>query len=308
MPELARRAAFVLLALICLHPLVSPGFALALGVAFALALGAPWPAEIPKFQKYLLQACIVLLGFGMDLHQVLNAGVRGVFLAAASIAITLAAGWGVGRALGVGSVPSALISVGTAICGGSAIAAVGAVIAAPPAEMTVAIGTVFVLNAAALYVFPPIGHLLGLTPAEFGVWAGVAIHDVSSVVGAASAYSDASLEIATAVKLSRALWIVPLTLAAGAWLRRPDQGKPPIPWFILAFLVAATAGSFVAPVHAAGPTVVHLAKSVMRGVLFLIGSGLSPATMRSVGWRPLAQGVVLWVGISALALAMARWG
>lgn len=305
MPENARRGLFIVLAAATATPWASPGLALALGVGFALALGNPWPKDTPKLQKYLLQAAVVLLGFSMDLHKVLEAGLRGLLIAAGSIAVTLLAGWALGRALSIPSVPSALISVGTAICGGSAIAAVGAVLGAAPAEMTVAIGTVFVLNAVALYVFPPIGHLLHLTPAEFGVWAGVAIHDVSSVVGAASAFSDDALEPATAVKLSRALWIVPLTLAAAAWLRRPEQGKAPPPWFIGLFLVASAIRSFVPALAAAEPWITTVAKAGMRVVLFLIGAGLSLDTMRAVGWRPMAQGVILWLGISILALGMA---
>jgi uncharacterized integral membrane protein (TIGR00698 family) len=305
MPDGLRRALFVWVGVFCLFPWVSPGLALAIGVAFALTLQNPWPKDAPKLQKYLLQACVVLLGFSMDLHKVLEAGLRGVLLAAGSITITLLAGWGLGRALGVAQVPSVLISVGTAICGGSAIAAVGSVLGAASTEMTVAIGTVFVLNAIALYVFPPLGHLLHLTPNEFGVWAGIAIHDVSSVVGAASAYSDDSLEVATAVKLSRALWIVPLTIGAAAWLRRPDQGKAQPPWFIGLFLVASAVSSFVPALAPVQPWVVAIAKAGMRGVLFLIGASLSMQTMRTVGWRPMAQGAILWVGITALALCIA---
>jgi len=305
MPDALRRAIFVWVAVICLFPWVPPGLALALGVGFALTLKNPWPKETPKLQKQLLQGCVVLLGFGMDLNKVLEAGLRGVLIAAGSIAITLLVGWGLGRLFDVPRIPSALISVGTAICGGSAIAAVGTVLGAASAEMTVAIGTVFVLNAVALYVFPPLGHLLHLTPTEFGVWAGVAIHDVSSVVGAASAYSDDSLEVATAVKLSRALWIVPLTIAAAAWLRRPDQRNAPPPWFIGLFLLASALRSFVPMMADWEPTIVAVAKAGMRIVLFLIGASLSIETMRSVGWRPMAQGVILWIGISILALFIA---
>jgi uncharacterized integral membrane protein (TIGR00698 family) len=282
----------------------APGIALGIGLGIALAVGNPWPKQTAKLSKTLLQICVVLLGFGMDLGTVLDAGRKGFLLALVTIAATLALGAAVGRILGVDRTTSALVSVGTAICGGSAIAAVGSVIGAAPAEMAVAIGTIFVLNAIALYLFPVLGHLIGLDPSQFGLWAGVAIHDVSSVVGAATAYDPAALPIATAVKLSRALWIAPLTLIAARVLpsARPDAPSPPLPWFIGAFLVASACRSLVPALAVVAPAIGLVAKAGLALVLFLIGTSLSLSSLRAVGWRPLAQGVTLWLFVSAAAL------
>src|SRR5215471_4828247 len=210
---------FVLLAL-CLVIWGSPPLALVAGMVFALIFGAPFPAQGARLSKTLLQICVVLLGFSMNLPVVLRAGLNGSLFAVATIGSTLLLGFWLGGRLALNSKASALISAGTAICGGSAIAAVGSVIAVTEAEIAVAIGTVFLLNAAALYLFPLLGHALHLSQAEFGLWAGVAVHDISSVVGAAMSYGSGSLETATAVKLSRTLWIAPLTLGMALWFRR----------------------------------------------------------------------------------------
>src|SRR6516162_1490234 len=202
--------AFAILAL-ALVAWGSPPLALVAGMIFALFFGAPFPSHGPRLSKTLLQVCVVLLGFSMNLPVVLRAGLNGSLFAVATIGTTLVLGFWLGGRLALNSKTSALISAGTAICGGSAIAAVGSVIAVTEAEIAVAIGTVFLLNAAALYLFPLAGHALHLSQTEFGLWAGVAIHDISSVVGAAMSYGSGSLETATAVKLSRTLWIAPLT-------------------------------------------------------------------------------------------------
>lgn len=289
-------------------PWGSPGVALLLGTALALTVGNPWPAST-KHGKTLLQVCVVLLGFGMDLGAVLHAGQRGLGLAALSIALTVGVGLGLGRLLGVDRVTSALIAAGTAICGGSAIAAVGSAIGASAGEMAVSMGTVFVLNAIALYVFPPLGHLLGLTQEQFGTWAGIAIHDVSSVVGATSAYGEEALQVGTAVKLSRALWIVPLTFGASWWFRGKAEGtKVTVPWFIGLFLLASLARSLVPGIAGATSLVVQVARAGFAVVLFTVGASLSLATLRAVGWRPMVQGVLLWLLISALALAAVLTG
>jgi len=281
---------------------------LILGIALALTLGNPFPGECAKLSKPLLQASVVALGFGMDLSLLLRAGRDGFFLGALTIGLTLLLGRWLGRRLVISPSTSALISAGTAICGGSAIAAVGSAIGAAGSEMAVGMGTIFLLNGVALYLFPVLGHLLHLSSEAFGTWAGIAIHDVSSVVGAASTYSPRALEVATAVKLSRALWIVPVSLGfASFWHRGNESESKPkakiqIPWFILGFVLASLARTLSPLVMSAAPTMVALAHAGMNVTLFLIGAGLSRSTLRSVGIRPLAQGIVLWLAIGSGSL------
>jgi uncharacterized integral membrane protein (TIGR00698 family) len=291
-------------AVFCLTPWGSPPLALALGAALALAFENPHPGPSRLAAKYLLQVSVVLLGFSMDLRKVLEAGASGMVFAAATITATLALGWVTARWLAVERTTSILIASGTAICGGSAIAAVGSVIGAADAQMSVAIGTVFLLNAAALYLFPILGHLLHLGQAQFGTWAGVSIHDISSVVGASSVYGLEALQRATAVKLSRALWIVPLSLGAAIVFRRRGEGRArvAVPWFIGLFLLASVVRSFSPRVASASPTIALIARAGMTLTLFLIGAGLSRKALAAVGWRPLAQGIILWVAIGALSL------
>lgn len=283
----------------------APGTALAAGMLLALALGNPAARLCRPAARYCLQTSVVLLGFEMNLHVVVASGAWGVAIAAATIAFTFTLGWLLARALSIAGRTSLLISAGTAICGGSAIAAVGTSIDASEGEMSVAMGTVFLLNAVALYLFPWLGHALGLNQTQFGTWAGVAIHDISSVVGAASTYGSGALNTATAVKLSRALWIVPV--ACGAALCVRAKGGAPrrrlrlgtfMPWFIGLFLLASLARSFVPALAVAAPHVKVFAEKGMTLALFLIGSGLSLKALKVVGWRPLAQGMVLWAAIS----------
>ena len=288
-----------------------------LGAALALTHENPFAHLGKALSGHLLQVCVVLLGFGMDLPVVLKAGANGAGFAALTIAATLALGWWLGRALGILPKTSALISAGTAICGGSAIAAVGSVIGVAEGEITVAMGTVFILNAAALYLFPVVGHALGLSQTQFGTWAGVAIHDISSVVGAASHYGLSALQTATAVKLSRALWMIPVVFGA-AYAFRPGKdpeavvgdvapaGKPKVqvPWFVGFFLLASVLRSYVPRVAMAAPALSHIATVGLTLTLFLIGAGLSARTLRTVGWRPLLQGVLLWVFISIASLGI----
>ena len=317
-----RQALFLCAAAFCLTPRASPPVALALGAALALTLENPLAHLGKRMSATLLQVCVVLLGFGMDLPVVLKAGASGAGFAAVTIAATLGLGWWLGRALGILPKTSALISAGTAICGGSAIAAVGSVIGVAEGEITVAMGTVFILNAVALYLFPVFGHALGMSQAQFGTWAGVAIHDISSVVGAASHYGLSALQTATAVKLSRALWIIPVAFGA-AYTFRPGKSIPAtgtgtgtgtgtfipaekpkvkVPWFVGFFLLASVLRSYVPGVAAAAPALSHAATVGLTLTLFLVGAGLSTRTLRQVGWRPLLQGVLLWVFISAASL------
>jgi uncharacterized integral membrane protein (TIGR00698 family) len=296
-----RSTAFVALLLFCLTPWCSPPVALALGLVLALTIGHPFRTS--QITRLLLQISVVGLGFGMNLGKVLEAGRAGVVFTVATIVGTLLLGYALGRAMRISRGTAHLISSGTAICGGSAIAAVGPVIGATDEEMSISLATVFVLNAVALFVFPAIGAALQLTQTQFGVWSAIAIHDTSSVVGAASAYGAEALQVATAVKLARALWIVPLTIVtAFAFHRR--AAKVAIPWFILFFLVAAMIRTYLPEPAFAWEFLVRLARLGLTITLFLIGASLSRRSVAAVGVRPLLLGVVLWILISAAGL----WG
>lgn len=294
----------------------SPPVALVAGILFALVIGHPFARWNHHVTKWLLQTCVVLLGFGMNLPAVLRLGLHGSVFAAATIGATLLLGWWVGRRLALNRKTSTLISVGTAICGGSAIAAVSSVIAASEAEIAVSIGTIFLLNAVALYLFPLAGHLLHLSQAQFGLWAGVAIHDISSVVGAGLSYGPQALTTATAVKLSRTLWIVPLTLVIAFSFGQKRAGgvgtenahptrkaKIAVPWFIGLFLLASLLRSYVPAIATWSPHLSEVARRGMILVLFLIGTSLSLRALRVVGWRTMAAGVTLWLFISVASLA-----
>ena len=301
------KTVFILIIIFCLTPLVSPPIALALGLVVAITFGNPFPQLEGKPTKYLLQISVVLLGFGMNLSSVYKAGKDGILFTIVTIFGTLILGYFVGRLLKIGSKTSTLISSGTAICGGSAIAAVAPVIDADTDEITVSLGTIFVLNSIALFLFPIIGHYLGLTQNQFGIWSAVAIHDTSSVVGASSAYGSEALIIATTVKLARALWIAPVALLFAFLYRKQNserKTKVAIPWFILLFL-AATAIRTYAP-SSIPPSLfdsfVNAAKTGMTITLFLIGASLSRATLQKVGYGPLLQGVILWLVISIVSL------
>ncbi|HEY3858721.1 MAG TPA: putative sulfate exporter family transporter [Gammaproteobacteria bacterium] len=290
--------------LFCFTPWASPGIALALGLIFALVLDNPYRESGSRYVKWLLQGSVVLLGFGVDLGAVLRVGGHGLLFAAVTISVTFALGYALAKLLSINRKTSLLISAGTAICGGSAIAAVGSAVEADKSEMSVAMGTVFLLNAVALFLFPFLGHLLGLSQDQFGTWAGIAIHDVSSVTGAASAYGDQALQVATIVKLSRVLWILPVTFAAVAFFPRPGKarGKVSVPWFILGFLAASALGSFLPALHPAVPWLARIAKAGFAATLFCIGASLSRAAIRQVGYKPLVQGLCLWLFISCAAL------
>ena len=278
-----------------------------MGLAFGLALPHPYGEQAKKYSRYLLQASVVGLGFGMNLHQVIQAGRSGFVYTMLGISFALLAGMGLGALLGVERVPAFLISTGTAICGGSAIAAVGPITEASDEEMAIALGTVFVLNSVALLTFPPIGVALKLTQSQFGLWAALAIHDTSSVVGAAAKYGAGALAIATTVKLARALWIVPLSV--GTAVVRGAKAKIHWPWFIGYFCLAAVCNTYLPAGAPAYTIAVKAAKIGLTATLFLIGSGISVATIKRVGPRPLLQGIILWllVLLGSLWLIRAGW-
>jgi uncharacterized integral membrane protein (TIGR00698 family) len=300
------RIIFILCLLASASGFVSPPVALALGLVFGLALPHPYSGASKKLSKYLLQASVVGLGFGMNLRQVLQAGSSGFVYTLMGISFALLVGMGLGALLRVQRVPAFLISTGTAICGGSAIAAVGPITQASDEEMAIALGTVFVLNSVALLIFPAIGTALKLTQSQFGLWAALAIHDTSSVVGAAAKYGAAALAIATTVKLARALWIVPLSVATA--VVRGAKAKIQWPWFIGLFCLAAMCNTYLPQGTHAYTLAVKVAKIGLTVTLFLIGTGISLDTIKRVGHRPLLQGIILWLLVSVGSLWLIRIG
>lgn len=306
-PALAgRQWVFVAAALVCLGPWLSPALALALGVLVARWVGVPHAlldrvGGQSRLTHWLLQASVVGLGFGMNAHSAVAAGRTGIGLTIASIAGTLTVGVLLGKALRLDRVTGFLIAAGTAICGGSAIAALTPVTRATPAQSSVALGTVFSLNALALILFPLVGSWLHLTPHQFGLWCALAIHDTSSVVGAAARFGPEALQLATTVKLARALWIIPLALGTATVFGSGRSGVR-MPWFIGLFVVAMLLHTYVPALATLAQGCVALAKAGLTLTLFLIGTTLTTNRLRAVGWRPLAQGIGLWALISAGAL------
>ena len=283
---------------------VTPPVALFLGLAFALLCGQAYPKFNKKVSKKLLQYSVVGLGFGMNLHASLASGKEGMLFTIISVVGTMLIGMFIGRKLlKVNRDTSYLISSGTAICGGSAIAAVGPVIKAKDSDMSVALATIFVLNAIALFIFPVLGEWLGLTQQEFGTWAAIAIHDTSSVVGAGAAYGEEALQVATTIKLTRALWIIPLALAT-SFIFKSEGKKVSIPWFILWFIVAILMNTYVLDsVPEVGKAISGLARKGLIITMFFIGASLSTDVLKAVGVKPLVQGVLLWLVISVGSLA-----
>jgi uncharacterized integral membrane protein (TIGR00698 family) len=309
------RVLLPLLALLCLLPVVPSWAALVGGIALALAFGNPYAARTKALTPRLLSLSVVGLGAGMNLVQVAKAGLAGFAYTAAGLALALGLGWLLGRAMKVQRDTSVLLSVGTAICGGSAIAAVAPVIRAKDEEVSMALATVFLLNATALVIFPLIGHALHLGERPFGLWAALAIHDTSSVVGAASGYGPEALLVATTTKLARALWIVPVAFGIGLLYARfhvfdgeAGHAKAKRPWFILGFLAMAALVTFVPALKPAGAWVNAAAKRTLVLTLFLLGCGLSREALKRVGPRPFLQGLLLWICVGAGSLGAIRLG
>jgi uncharacterized integral membrane protein (TIGR00698 family) len=283
---------------------VTPPVALFAGLLFALTCGQAYPKWNKKVSKMLLQYSVVGLGFGMNLEASLASGREGMTFTIISVIGTMVLGMIIGaKLLKVDKATAYLISSGTAICGGSAIAAVGPVIKAKEHEMSVALATIFVLNAIALFVFPVLGHWFGLSQQEFGTWAAIAIHDTSSVVGAGAAYGEKALEVATTIKLTRALWIIPLALVTSA-MRHEKGSKITVPWFIFYFIAAMLLNTYVLDsVPVVGQTISGIARKGLILTMFFIGASLSRDVIRAVGIKPLLQGVILWILISVGSLA-----
>lgn len=299
--NLLKKAIFILLVILCLFPFVEPPVALLAGFILSFTIGHPFRHLNSKATKILLQVSVVGLGFGMNIFDAMEAGKEGLIFTIVSIVSTLAFGLLLGKLLRMPQKTSVLVSSGTAICGGSAIAAMVPIIDANEEETSVSLGVIFVLNSVALFIFPVIGHLLSMTQEQFGLWSAIAIHDTSSVVGAAHKYGEEALKIATTIKLERALWIIPLSFITALFYRK---GKVSIPYFIFLYVAAMLINTFIPPVQTISPAIVMIAKRGLTLTLFLIGAGLSKEALKNIGIKPLLQGIILWVFISVLSLVV----
>lgn len=295
------KVAFILCMVLCVSGYVSSPVALVGGFLFSYLLGHPFLSLNGKAVNWLLKIAVVGLGFGMNLKETLAAGKEGFVLTIFSIFITLFLGYGLGKLLKMNRKTSHLISSGTAICGGSAIAAVAPVINASEKDISISLGVIFLLNSIALIAFPPIGHLLGLSQHEFGLWCAIAIHDTSSVVGAAYTFGEEALKVATTVKLARALWIIPVSILS-VFLFKGKGKSVKIPYFIFLFILAIIMNSYLAIPTIITGGITTISKSLLVLTLFLIGAGLSVDKIKSAGWKPMILGVSLWVFISISAL------
>ena len=296
-----REIIFITAACLCFSTFISPPIALIMGLIVAQYIGHPFLHLNHKATHLLLQLSVVGLGFGMNVGNAYKAGKEGFMFAIISIITTLAAGLLLGKVLKIDKKTAYLISSGTAICGGSAIAAIAPVIKAEEKQISVALGTIFILNSVALFLFPFIGGLLHLSQTQFGLWCALAIHDTSSVVGAASKYGNIALEVATTVKLARALWIIPLTIIS-SFVFKNKNSKLKIPYFIIFFIVDMFVNTYLPILRPISHVITNISKSGLTLTLFLIGSGLSKQVLLSVGFKPLLQGLVLWALISVLTL------
>lgn len=287
-------------------PSATAPVALFVGLLFAFIFPMPFPKFNRKGSKYLLQASVVGLGFGMSVTEALKSGGQGMMFTVVSVIGVMAFGVLVGYWMHINRKTSYLISAGTAICGGSAIAAVGPVLRANDEEMAVSLGVIFILNAVALFIFPPMGRYFGMTDAQFGTWAAIAIHDTSSVVGAGDAFSPAACEIATVIKCTRALWIIPLAFVTMFLFRDKNSARISIPWFILLFVLAMIFNTYLGLPEELSTAIVYVAKKLLVVTLFFIGASLSLATVRKVGVYPLLHAVLLWLVIGTVSFFVVR--
>lgn len=292
---------FVLLLLSCLFPIISPPIALVLGLVVANLFGHPFLHLNHKATNILLQISVVGLGFGMNVQSAVTAGKEGFIFTVGSILITIVLGTLLGKWFNIQKKTSHLISCGTAICGGSAIAAIAPVIQSNEKQTSVALGVIFILNSIALFVFPAVGHWLQMSQNDFGLWCAIAIHDTSSVVGAANKYGTEALQVATTVKLARALWIIPVALITAVVFKNKSS-KIKIPYFIGLFILAIVCNTYFSPIAYVAPHLVSIAKTGLTITLFLIGAGLNASVLKTVGLKPLLQGVLLWIFIAIATL------
>lgn len=296
-----RKIIFIVLAGVCLTPFITSPIALALGFGLAVFMGNPFEKYLHQYIHLLLQVSIVGLGFGLKLDEALHAGKTGLMLTVVSILTVMILGYLLGRLFKLERPLSYLLSAGTAICGGSAIAAVSPIIKPDTKQISLALAIVFTLNSIALFIYPAIGHLLNLSQEQFGLWCAVGIHDTSSVVGAASKYGNEALKIATTVKLARALWIIPVSLITMFIFKNKDS-KIKIPWFIGYFILAILLNTYFPFFDRFSTGITALAKSGLNLTLFLIGSTLSIQTLKTIGFKPLLTAVLLWITISVGSL------
>ncbi|MCZ2085739.1 MAG: putative sulfate exporter family transporter [Flavobacteriales bacterium] len=301
--DLLRKSLFFILVIFCVSPLASSPIALALGIAFTIIIGNPYEQYLHKYIHILLQISIVGLGFGLQLNEALKAGREGITLTIMSISTVMILGYFLGKLLKLERPLSYLISVGTAICGGSAIAAVSPIIKPTTKQMSLALAIVFTLNSVALFIYPAIGHLLNMTQEQFGLWCAIGIHDTSSVVGAANKYGDVALKIATTVKLSRALWIIPMSIITMI-LFKTKGAKVKIPWFIGYFIIAILLHTYFPIFDGFSHIATTAAKSGLNLTLFFIGSTISIQTLKTISWKPLFLAIVLWIVVSVGSLLL----
>lgn len=288
---------FILLAIVCLMPFVSSPVALLLGFVLVFFMGNPFEKNLHRYIHLLLQISIVGLGFGLKLNEAMEAGKSGFTLTVISISTVMVLGYAGGKLLKIERPLSFLISAGTAICGGSAIAAVSPIIKPQPKQISLALAIVFTLNSVALFLYPAIGHFLHLTQQQFGLWCAIGIHDTSSVVGAASRFGNEALKIATTVKLARALWIIPVSILT-MFIFRNKESKIKIPWFIGYFILAILLNTYFPFISRFSSGITVIAKAGLNLTLFFIGSTLSIESLKTIGFKPLGFAVFLWIFIS----------
>lgn len=296
-----RKITFVCCGLLCLLPVFDTSVALLAGIIAVNILGNPFEEKTSVLMHQLLKLSVIGLGFGVNFNEAIKAGKSGLVITIFSIVITISLGLLIGRFFKTEKKTSLMISSGTAICGGSAIAAISPVIKADAKQISMALGVVFVLNSVALFIFPSIGHYFKLTQEQFGIWAAIAIHDTSSVVGAAAKYGNEALQIATTVKLCRALWIIPVSVIF-SWLFGGNNKKITIPYFIAGYVIAMLISTYLPQLHTISESISKVSKLGFSGTLFLVGTGLSKEALKNVGIKPLLQGILTWVFISVVAL------
>ena len=300
MNKIALQSLFVIAVLFCITPLASPPIALFIGLIMAQTVGNPFEKYNSKIAKRLLQISIIGLGFGMNINAAIKSSSHGIIFTIGTIIITMTAGYILGKLFKVDKNITTLISSGTAICGGSAIAAVSPVIDAKNEETAVSMGTVFILNAVGLFIFPILGHYLGMSQESFGMWSAIAIHDTSSVVGAAQSYGDKALSIAVNVKLTRALWIIPLVISI-IIVTKKKNSKVQIPWFIAGYIIAMLIATYIPGLKEINSGISEASKKLLTVTLFFIGAGITRGNLKKVGARPLIMGVILWFIISIVS-------
>ena len=303
LPPFIHKILFLIVAAACLTPFIEPPLALFMGIVLAQLFGHPYEKHNHKATGLLLKISVVGLGFGMNAVEAAQAGKQGILFTVASISLTFLIGLAAGKLMTINKKTSILISTGTAICGGSAIAAVAPVIDAKQSDISVSLATVFILNSIALLIFPPIGTWLNLSQSQFGMWAAIAIHDTSSVVGAAHKFGAQALQIATTVKLERALWIIPVSFIMAVAFKT-NKNKIKIPWFIFLFVIAMVLNTFLPQINKFDQAIVYAAKRGLTLTLFLIGAGLTRNALKTVSLRPMVLGVLLWILISVSSLAV----